>query len=317
MYPKQSFAHTFWSSFMALRTYVSSASLLAVALFAGTALTSADAQAQPFTYTYYPSNATINAPVTTDFAIIGFSGGQYNPDTFAREFTGPSSPTVSIAAGADVLSAEVFNSSTVNMTGGTASVGAYDNSTVNIAGGSVPFALGVESSVINVYGGMLDYLGGQCQRVNVAGGTISTLEANVQTAASGTPIGVCTVDVTGGTITTEMNAFNGGILNLRGGQYLVPFAYAIDGSTIQVFGSNLVSQLIDSNFSTGSNSRYSVYAITGQLSDGTSLSNLELRIKNDGSSSFTLNNVPTPGAAGVLTMGGLLAARRRRIPRGC
>jgi hypothetical protein len=52
------------------------------------------------------------------------------------------------------------------------------------------------------------------------------------------------------------------------------------------------------------------------LSDGSPLDGVELRVRNDGvtygHSTFNLVNTPEPGTAGVLVLGGLLAACRRR-----
>lgn len=39
------------------------------------------AQAQ-FTYKYCSNSTTLNNEVSTDFAIVGFSGGKYNEDDF-------------------------------------------------------------------------------------------------------------------------------------------------------------------------------------------------------------------------------------------
>jgi hypothetical protein len=59
-------------------------------------------------------------------------------------------------------------------------------------------------------------------------------------------------------------------------------------------------------------------ALAGHLgsSDGSSIDGQMLHVRNDGMtyghSTFNLIAVPTPDAAGVLAMGGLLASRRRR-----
>ncbi|MFA6044104.1 MAG: hypothetical protein WC718_03895 [Phycisphaerales bacterium] len=272
------------------------------------------ALSQPFTYTYFPSDATINTPVTTDFAIVGYSGGQYNEMTFAREFTGPSSPTVTIAEGTEIPDAEIFNASIVNVTGGAVSFVAHDASLVNIHGGMTFFALSEENAVVNMYAGQASDLEGQGRQINVYGGTIGTLVANTNSSFNGDSLGSCTVDVFGGTFEAgnDLTAFNDGIMNLRGGLIQSDFIRAAEGGTLNIFGTNLAAQLINPNAVNG----YSIYTLSGQLADGNSIDGLELRVRNDGvtygHSTFNLIAVPTPGAVGVLAMGGLLASRRRR-----
>jgi hypothetical protein len=273
------------------------------------------ALAQPFTYTYYPATTTIGTPVTTDFAIIGFSGGQYNPDTFEREFTGPSSPTVQIGTGADIPDAEIFNNSIVNITGGTSIPITYDQSRLNVYGGLVTSTLGLDSSVINVYGGAVQNLDGQCQHVNILGGALGTVSANSQTAYTGDNLGSCTVDIMGGVFDSgrQINAFNDGILNLYGGTVAnLAFLRAAEGGTLNIYGTNLAAQLINSSDPNG----YSIYTLAGLLTDGSSIDGVQLKVRNDGvtygHSTFNLITVPAPSGASVLAAWGVLARRRRR-----
>lgn len=270
------------------------------------------AMARAFTYTHFPTDTTINSPVTTDFAIVGFAGGQYNEDTFAREFTGPSSPTVTVADGADIPDAEVFNSSVVNVTGGTIVASLYDSATLNVSGGTVPFLLGFDSAVITVTGGTLSDVEGQCQQVNVMSGAIGILVANTNTSSLGDILGSCLVNVTGGTFTGEINAFNDGILDLRGGSVLGASLTASEGGTFNIYGSGLAAQLLNPNAPGG----YSLYSISGLLSDGSPLDGVQLRVRNDGvtygHSTFNLINVPSPGLAGLMGLGGMVMGLRPR-----
>lgn len=281
-------------------------------------LVTSAANAQPFTYEYFPSNTTISSAYTTDFQVVGFSGGRYNEDTFAREFTGPSSPTVTIADGAVIPDAEVFNSSVVNATGGAWSALMYDTSTLNVlsgANGVGSSALGFESSTINVYDGRMFGVYGQNRRINVFGGSIRELESNTNTDYLGNSLGVgCITDVLGGTFIVGGNitAFNDGILNLRGGLVQSDFIRAAEGGTLNIFGTDLVAALLNPNGANG----YSIYSLSGFLADGSPLNNVEMRIRNDGEtyghSTFNLISVPGPGVPGVLAVGAVLAARRRR-----
>lgn len=273
------------------------------------------ASAQSFTYTYFPSNTTINTPVTTDFAIVGYADGTFNEDDFTPNFTGPSSPTITIAPGADIPDAEAFNSSIINVTGGSIAASLHDNATMNISGGTVPLALALESSQMNVTGGTVSSLEAQGRHVNIMGGTIDILDANSNTDFFGANLGSCIVDVTGGTFTSEVNAFNDGILNLRGGQILGASLKAAEGGTLNIYGSGLAAQLLDPNAPNG----YNLYTLSGQLADGSPLDGVELRVRNDGvtygHSSFNLVAIPEPATALLLTLGGLFAACRRRPGR--
>lgn len=294
-------------SSVAVRSLV--VSCLSVSLAAGLAA------ARPFTYDYFPTSTTVTTAYTTDFQIVGYSGGQYNEDTFAREFTGPSSPTVTFAAGAEIPDAEVFNSSVVRVSGGTVSAVAYDNSTVNIHSGTAVYTLGFEASVINVFGGQCGQIDGQGSFVNVSGGSIGILTTNGRSAPDGTQLGSCIAEVTGGMFTQELNAFNQGVMNFRGGQIAGATLRAAEGGTLNIFGTNLVAQLIDPNAPSG----YSLYTLSGQLADGSPLNGVQMRIRNDGvtygHSTFNLVNVPTPGVAALPAMLLVATGARRRLRR--
>lgn len=293
------------------------ASPLTTALIAGlslSVLTSAHAQ---FTYTYYPNDTVINNTVSTDFAIVGYSGGSYNDD-FSRNFTGPSSPTVHVVAGANVNEIDAFNNSTVSVTGGNVgAIAPQDNTVLNIhSGANVGFVLGFDSAVINMHGGHVDDLEGQGHQINVNGGTMGALVANVDSDFLGNFLGSCIVNVRGGEITGDTSAFNDGILNIYGGK-LGSVLRAAEGGTINIFGNDLTATLFDSNFGNG----YSLYSLTGTLEDGNSLDNTILRVRNDGvtyghSSFHLIPAVPELGACapllGLGVIGVTLLKHRRK-----
>ena len=277
------------------------------------------AQAQ-FTYTYYPTDTTINSIVDTDFATVGYAGGSYD-DNFNANFTSPSSPTIQVVTGANILGEmDIFNTSIVDFTGGAAgAVVPTNSSTLNITGGEIGFALNVDHSVINMSGGLVDDLEGQGKQINVSGGTVGTLVANVNTDYLGNSLGSSIMNLTGGEITGETSAFNDAILNIYGGK-LGSILRAAEGGTINIYGTGLTATLFNSSFGNG----YSLYSLTGSLEDGNVLNNTILRVRNDGitygHSSFNLVNVvPEPGAYGLLLGSGLAGAgvllRRRRNPR--
>lgn len=270
-----------------------------------------------FTYTFYPNNTKISGNVSTDYAIVGYAGGGYDPNDFSRHFTSPSSPTVQVVDGANIANEmDIFNHSVVNVAGGN--VGAlipYDNSTVNISGGQSGFVLSIDQSVINVRGGNVDDLEGQGKQINVSGGTVGTLVANENTDYMGNPLGSCLVKVTGGSIAGEVDAFNDGILDLYGGQFGGDL-YARFGGTIHLFGNGLTASLINPNYK----KTYSLYSLSGTLADGSVLTNERLFVENDGvtygHSSFQITNgVPEPGSVALLLGLGVSGAgmwRRRK-----
>ena len=100
--------------------------------------------------TYFPNDYTISDAVP-GAAVVGFANQN---DLHNR--TNPTSPTVSLINGGSVLYLLAYNSSTVNVSGG--SVGgdlyAFDSSTVNVSGGSINGALDASnSSTVNLSGG--------------------------------------------------------------------------------------------------------------------------------------------------------------------
>lgn len=280
-------------------------------------------QAQ-FTYTFYPNDATINNTVITDFAIVGYAGGSYDESDFSRHFTSPSSPTIQVVVGADVSSEmDIFNNSLVHVSGG--SVGAivpYDNSILTISGGNCSFVLGEDHSIIHMLGGAVDDLEGQGKQINFSGGTVGTLVANVNTDYLGNSLGSCIVNVTGGNITGETDAFNDGILNIYGGQFGGD-VYARFGGTVNIFGHDLRANLLDSNF----NSTYSLYSLSGVLDNGVVLNDKSLYIENDGvtyghSSFQIINATPEPGSLALLLGSSAFGAsvlmnRRKRKRMSC
>jgi hypothetical protein len=287
---------------------------LLCAVLSLSALSGAHAQ---FTYTFYPNDATINTAVNTDFAIVGFAGGSYDENDFSRHFTGPSSPTVQVVAGANILNEmDIFNSSVVHVSGGVVSgLFPYDNSTLNIFGGSAGFVLNNDAATINVTGGAVDDLEGQGKQINVSGGTMGTLVANGSTDYLGNPLGSCIVNITGGTVTGDISAFNEGILNFYGGTFGGTLR-AAEGGTINIYGSGLVSSLLNPNAGNG----YSLYALSGMLEDGTVLTHADLRVRNDGvtygHSSFNLiNATPEPGGLALLLGSGACSISVLRIRR--
>ncbi len=218
--------------------------LVRAALCAALSLSVSPKAHAQFTYTFFPNNGAIDSAVNTDFAIVGYAGGSYD-DNFNRNFQSPSSPTVNVIKNANIIGEmDVFNSSTVNLYGGSIGfLSAFDNSTVNVSGGSSPFLLTFDHSTVHMSHGNIDDLECQGNRVKISSGNISSkLLANSATNSRSDVLGSCIVDVTGGSINGQLDAYNSGILNLYGGHFGGDL-YAAFGGTINVFGSDLTTSL--------------------------------------------------------------------------
>ncbi len=263
--------------------------------------TTPQAQAQIM---YIGTNTTLDAsdPITGQ-AFVGFASA----NDFSHN-TNRVSPTVTLVSGGSVSNAiQIYNSSTLNMSGGmvggpSASVNAivgYDNSRVNLSGGSV---IGRLSSYAN-------------STTAISGGSIGErLEAGDNS----------TVTISGGSVGGILNAFTNGTINLSGGS--VGGYFRVDNSgTLNVFGTGLNALLINSDFSFAPNdptmpSRYSQYSLSGALSDGTVLLNKELDVQNGTGARYFLFNtpgaVPEPGSlalfAGLCVTGAGIFTRRKR-----
>ncbi len=119
-----------------------------------------------FTYTFFPNDATINYVINTDNTIVGYASGTF------FNFKGRSSLTVSIVDGGVNYHMYAYNSSTVNIKGGsTIDVNATNRSRVNMSGGDVGILFASNSGTINFSGGKIGGLTAYNQStINVSGG---------------------------------------------------------------------------------------------------------------------------------------------------
>lgn len=271
------------------------------------------ALADDFTYSFYPTNTTINAPVTTDFAIVGYAGGSFNDD-FSRNFAGPASPTITVASGAEIGDAEVFNSSVVNVTGGNVNPFLHDSSTLNVSGGDVSFCLSFSSAKLKVMAGTVEDIETQGLSLDISGGQLGVVIANSRTDDAGNSMGSSVAELTGGHYVGEINAYNEGILNLRGGTIDAGVTLsAMEGGTLNIYGTGLTAQLVDPN----STESYDLYTLAGSLANGSSIDGLQLKVRKDGftygHSTFNLINTPEPATLSIVGLAGVTARRRRRV----
>ena len=293
--------------------------------------------AQAQTYTFFPSDTTIDYDVITDYSVVGYAS------RVGSNFQTPSSPTVNLVTGGilrgnglsytynsstlNVSGGKIYsglyanNSSTLNLSGGTVSnlytfnssmanvsggsvdgdILAYDSSTVNISGGRVNDLFAFDSNTVNVSGGYVSYnlYASGSSLLNMGGGTVGDLY----------PTSFGTVNLSGGTVQRSLNANMFSTVNVSGGS-VDGNLYAHDSSLLNFFGHGLVASLIDPN--PGGLSRYS---LSGTLLDGTVWTNKNLYIANGKGARFTLNNVPAPGSLVTALIGvvpGVMLLRRRR-----
>lgn len=185
---------------------------------------------------------------------------------------------------------------TLNIVSGSAGIGLeVAFGTVNISGGSVGTGLTAHSGgVINVSGGLID---------------------EFFTAASGG-----TANISGGTVGDTLIASSGSTVNISGGS-VGDHAYAASGSTVNLFG---LSFFLDGVEFSGLalDEPFIIIdrdvTLSGLLADGSAFEfDLNSTFTSDRDSfqtgsTLTVTLVPAPGAAGVIAIGGILAARRRR-----
>ncbi len=276
-------------------------STLALSLLALSALgTTARAQ---FQYTYIGTDTTLNAsdPIS-GHVYIGFA----NANDFNNGRANPVSPTVTLVSGGSVDNEfQIFNNSTLNMSGGTVGSPAgtlngiygFDNSRITLSGGSVRGSLSAaDNSTVKMSGGSVG------ERLEATNSAI--------------------ISLSGGSVGGILQAATNSTVNLSGGSINGYFQISNSG-TLNVFGTGLAALLVDPSFSFDPNDpflpRYSQYDLSGTLSDGTVLVNKELDVQNGTGARFLLFNtpaaVPEPGSlalfVGLCASGAGVFTRRR------
>jgi hypothetical protein len=251
----------------------------------------------------YGSNTTIATSLPGDTAIVGYSSisSTGNPEN-------PSSPTVTVAAGAQFFGLRAYNSSIVNITGGAITGGGVTSpyevwnnlgltangySTVNIHGGTVATASPQSHGTINVYQGasvstllLNSPYGGN---VNVYGGVIGN---GIVQGAEITETN--TLTIYGGTITGELILIGGATVSLWGNPVERIYLGTVLGRpTYGYYPAHIVTKtLVNSNatlpFNGSTYPGFSEYQLSGQLSDGSSVNGVKVYVQNDGISGINL-----------------------------
>ena len=265
-------------------------------------------------YTFFSKNATINYAVSTQYAIVGYAGGD-----FTNGFNNPSSPTVSFVSGGGAGYLNAYNASVVNAGSGS-NIGETEvrSATINFSGGDTIDLFADNNSVVNVSRGNINgYL------LSDHGGSVSVSGGKINQGLTGD-------NNSGGSVSGGLRAFNGSVLNIGGGSG--DFVQAVGGvvnlsggrirdsltasygGAINIYGSSLAATLTDPDYYGGS---ASFYSLSGALQDGTALLNEPLYIQNTTGASFHLfNAVPESGSlalfVGMTTIGAEIFRCRRR-----
>ena len=159
--------------------------------------------------------------------------------------------------------------------------------TVNIAGGTISGNIYCSGGTVNITGGVIDGMAESIDgTINYSGGIVLggvTQNAGLIEAGADSPDDMIT-----------------GSLNIES-----------LGGVIDIYGTNLQTELVTSKFDGG---QYSEYELTGTLADGTEVDGGTFLVANGSGGSFALlPPLPEPGTIGVLVvMGGMLGMRRRR-----
>jgi hypothetical protein len=185
-----------------------------------------------------------------------------------------------VVVGLDVLAA---GGSTIDMTGGSIAdtLESQGTATINLAGGGIAGDLQASgNSLINMTAGTVD-------------GGAFTHDHAVLNYIGGTILGGIHAAVTPATTS-------------------LPGLAAYDDSTINIYGTDLATTLLDPNFQ----AMFTEYQLTGTLSDGTEFSTLMFIQNGTGASFALLPPVPEPSTLLMFAVGGLslaVAAFRRHL----
>lgn len=170
--------------------------------------------------------------------------------------------TANLVSGASISSAFIYNSSTINQSGGNVSnqISAYDTSTLNLSNGSIGFLNGYDSSTFNISGGSVFGL-------NTYDSNTANISAGRVNAA--TSYGSSTINITGGDVQGIGN-YGGSTVNISGGNSNDAFIY--ETGTINISGGSFRDGIViwgpggNANFiGTGLSFAYNGYNNTANL----------------------------------------------------
>lgn len=233
--------------------------------------------------TYVTANTTIDGSFGFNNVVVGYAN-QSDLNSQANR----KSPTVTIINSGSVANLNAYNSSTVNMNGGSAfSLTAVDNATIVVSGGGITSGLRA----------------GGNSMVTVSGGNI---------AEGFTADGSSTLNLTGGSIFNDLYSSGSGKLNISGGS-IHGNLHTANSSALNLYG------MVTATLTNPNNNSNSQYTLSGTLSDGNSVNGVLLFIQNGSSARVAINGfaVPEPGSTALLismglTGAGLLARKRRK-----
>lgn len=241
-----------------IRTHYLAATLCVAALTTVVAMPAAHAQSlflgdgQSYTandamyqngFIYVGQNSALNLPSNTVATLNVVDGAN------VFDVRGYNSSTINMSGGS-VTYAEGFNNSTINISGGNMEAAyGFNNSTVNISGGSVYAAIGNNTSTVNISGGNIELaqcLGPGPGTMNISGGSVANVDGTFNSivnisggivdAANATD--TSTINISGGSVTNAYG-FNNSTLNISGGS--VNYAEGFNNSTTNISGGTLTN----------------------------------------------------------------------------
>ena len=280
-------------------------------------------------YAFFPADTTITSTVTANYAVVGYAN--YN-DLSVR--ANGASPTINLLGSGYVSgNLDAYNSSAIHVVGGSASeIDAYDSSTVDMSSGRIQYNLYAHNnSVVTVRGGSIGYYleaydnsvvnfskglvssymtADSNSTVNFSGGTVQSFLQGVGSSVlnvSGGNFGSLQADgnavlnITGGS-SGGLRCGGDSIVNVRGGS--LSYTYYVESrSVMNLYGLGLTDTLVSPGAGGFS---YSIYRLSGKLSDGKDVTGVSLYVEEGLGAKFTITSVPEPGAAALFV--GLVSA---------
>ena len=124
--------------------------------------------------------------------------------------------------------------------------------------------------------------------VLMSGGSVAESVVSVDTSA---------ITISGGSIGKDILAFDNSTINVRGGSAGGSYQARFSG-TINLYGTGLKAARIRTDAalqgSSGPIGPYTLYTLSGRLSDGTGVNGKALYIEEKGGAKFALHNAPAP-----------------------
>lgn len=123
--------------------------------------------------------------------------------------------------------------------------------------------------------------------VDMSGGSVAESVVSVETS---------TINISGGSVGKDVIAFDNSTINVRGGSIQGGFQARFSG-TINLYGTGLKAARVKADAilttATGTSGPYTLYTLSGKLSDGANLSGKTLYVEEARGAKFALHNAAT------------------------